>query len=250
LNKVIKIFIVVMIVLGVCCVWFLKNIEKSPAENTVLENQSILVEEEKSTVSEVSLPPENEIKLQREVQSNKVHEEIDKEEKKPEKQNPVEVKKETVLEPTMADEKSSVSEELYEEKNVVEVVEGSQDEILTEEDIISELVMPELVATEFDLEKLKSYKLPIMIEFGASWCTWCRWMEPTLEELNKEFAGKVVIQSVDVEKFRDEVSDFDVSLLPTIYFFDAEGNVVETRVGAMMKDDILKVFESMGVKND
>lgn len=238
-----------VIVLSVFCVWDVKNKEK---ETIVQVTGQDALEETEALQKDVSLQVENEPELLPEEQSDVKQEEqesVDSEEIIQNEPLKIEVKEDIVPEPIVIEKKDDVSENRTEVKNeeVSEKEELKQD-IITQEDVIPEIVTPTLVANEFDLEKLKAYKLPIMIEFGASWCTWCRWMEPTLETLNEEFAGKVVIQSVDVEKFRNEVSDFDVSLLPTIYFFDAEGNVSETRVGAMTRDDILKVFESMGVK--
>ncbi|MBP3284964.1 MAG: thioredoxin family protein [Clostridia bacterium] len=245
MKKGIKILVVAVILVGVATVWMIKN--KSVTVADEVEKNSSLSEEkrreelEKEDASQANDASEPLPVIQEETQAE-VPETIEKPELVKEK-GPSEIEK--------AEEKTVIPENSPEEKEEVPEEQKTIEEALSAEKENPEAVVtPELAATEFDLEKLKSYKLPIMIEFGASWCTWCRWMEPTLEELNKEYAGKVIIQSVDVEKFRSEVSSFDVSLLPTIYFFDAEGTVFETRVGAMVKEDILKVFESMGVKND
>lgn len=245
MKKGIKILVVAVILVGVATVWMIKNKPVTVADevekNSSFSEEKRREELEKEDASQANDASEPLPVIQEETQAE-VPETIEKPELVKEK-GPSEIEK--------AEGKTVIPENSPEEKEEVPEEQKTIEEALSAEKENPEAVVtPELVATEFDLEKLKSYKLPIMIEFGASWCTWCRWMEPTLEELNKEYAGKVIIQSVDVEKFRSEVSSFDVSLLPTIYFFDAEGNVFETRVGAMGKEDILKVFESMGVKND
>lgn len=81
----------------------------------------------------------------------------------------------------------------------------------------------DLAATEIDLEKLKTYGLPIIIDFGADDCPPCKQMEPVLIKLNKELRGKVIIKFVDVWKHQYAAADFPVELIPTQFFFDREG---------------------------
>ena len=54
------------------------------------------------------------------------------------------------------------------------------------------------VTEEIDLEELKSYGLPIIIDFGADSCAPCKAMAPVLEKLNEELAGEVIVLFVDV----------------------------------------------------
>ena len=50
---------------------------------------------------------------------------------------------------------------------------------------------------EIDLEKLKSYNLPIIIDFGADYCMPCRQMAPALREINEELQGKAIIPNTN-----------------------------------------------------
>ncbi len=81
----------------------------------------------------------------------------------------------------------------------------------------------DLVTTKIDLEKLKTYGLPIIIDFGADACAPCKQMEPVLIKLNKELRGKVIIKFVDVWKHQNAAADFPVEVVPTQFFFDREG---------------------------
>lgn len=81
-----------------------------------------------------------------------------------------------------------------------------------------------LAATEIDLEKLKSYGLPIIIDFGADSCIPCKEMAPVLKKLNAELQGKVIVKFVDVWKYKDAVGNFPVEVIPTQFFFDKNGN--------------------------
>ncbi len=80
-----------------------------------------------------------------------------------------------------------------------------------------------LEATAIDLEQLKSYGLPIVIDFGADSCVPCKEMAPVLQKFNKEMQGKVVVKFVDVWKNKNAAADFPVQVIPTQFFFDKEG---------------------------
>jgi len=81
-----------------------------------------------------------------------------------------------------------------------------------------------LEATAIDLEQLKSYGLPIVIDFGADSCVPCKEMAPVLQKLNKEMQGKAIVKFVDVWKNKNAAADFPVDLIPTQFYFDKEGN--------------------------
>ena len=81
-----------------------------------------------------------------------------------------------------------------------------------------------LEATAIDLEQLKSYGLPIVIDFGADSCIPCKEMAPVLKELNQEMQGKAIVKFVDVWKNKNAADDFPVQVIPTQFYFDKEGN--------------------------
>ena len=76
----------------------------------------------------------------------------------------------------------------------------------------------------FDLEQLKSYGLPIVIEFGNDFCAPCWEMKPIVEELNEELRGKAIIKYVDTYHYPEIKAGFPISAIPTQVFYDSEGN--------------------------
>lgn len=80
------------------------------------------------------------------------------------------------------------------------------------------------VEEDFDLEKLKSYGLPIIIDFGADYCQPCKEMAPILEEVNQEMLGKAIIKFVDVQKFYSITEEYPISVIPTQVFYNDKGN--------------------------
>jgi thioredoxin len=67
-------------------------------------------------------------------------------------------------------------------------------------------------------------KKPCLVDFYADWCAPCRITSPILEELSKEYAGKINIYKVNIDKERELASLFNVQSIPTFLFCPMEGN--------------------------
>ncbi|NLL53318.1 MAG: thioredoxin [Peptococcaceae bacterium] len=80
-----------------------------------------------------------------------------------------------------------------------------------------------LEVTEINLEELKSYNLPIIIDFGADYCLPCLEMAPILEKINKEMQGKAIIKYVDISQNPEAAGDIPILALPTQVFVNADG---------------------------
>jgi thioredoxin len=91
----------------------------------------------------------------------------------------------------------------------------------------------------FDYEKNKDWKfngeLPCIIDFYADWCGPCKMVAPVLEDLSKEYAGKVSIYKVDTEKEQELAAVFGIRSIPSILFVPKEGKP-QMSMGAMPKD--------------
>lgn len=75
------------------------------------------------------------------------------------------------------------------------------------------------VTEALDLEQLKSYGVPIIIDFGSDSCIPCKDMAPVLEKLNAELQGKAIIRFVDVWKYPDLAQGYPISVIPTHMFY-------------------------------
>ena len=69
-------------------------------------------------------------------------------------------------------------------------------------------------------------KKPVLIDFYATWCGPCRVLEPILEELDKEYDGKIDIYKVNTEDEQELAGAFGVMSLPTLLFIPKEGKPV------------------------
>lgn len=128
-----------------------------------------------------------------------------------------------------------------------------------------------LDATELNLDQLKSYGLPIIIDFGSDSCDACKEMAPVLKELNAELCGKAIVKFADVWKYPNLAEGYPISLIPTQLFFDKDGNpytpsdpermgmmlyqtkdtmehVFTAHEGGMTKDQLLDALSEMGME--
>ncbi len=102
----------------------------------------------------------------------------------------------------------------------------------------------EVTITNENFESYKNGELPLVVDFGATWCGPCRMVAPIVEELAKEYDGKLVVGKCDVEEADDVAMEFGIRNIPSIFFFKG-GKVVDKLVGAVPKAKIKEKFEAM-----
>jgi len=88
----------------------------------------------------------------------------------------------------------------------------------------------------FDEEIINS-NLPAMVDFWAEWCGPCRMVSPAVEELAKEYNGRIKITQMDVDGNRQTPVRFGIRNIPTLMLFKG-GKVVKTIIGAQPKSHI------------
>jgi len=89
--------------------------------------------------------------------------------------------------------------------------------------------------------------LPRLVDLGADKCIPCKKMAPILEELKKEYAGRMQVDFIDVWKNPDAGKAFGVEVIPTQIFYDASGKETFRHVGFFAKEDILAKWKELGV---
>jgi thioredoxin 1 len=94
----------------------------------------------------------------------------------------------------------------------------------------------------FEKEVLKS-KMPVVVDFWAEWCNPCRIFSPVLEEVSKEYAGKLKFFKMNADENEKTAAEYNVLSIPTVLFFE-KGEVRAMSVGAISKPDLKKWLDS------
>lgn len=105
----------------------------------------------------------------------------------------------------------------------------------------------------FNYETNKEWKFegtkPAIIDFYADWCAPCRQLSPLIEEIAKEYSGKINVYKVDTEKEKALAQSLGITALPTLLFIPAEGTPQVT-MGALPKESLVKAInEILKLKN-
>jgi len=87
-------------------------------------------------------------------------------------------------------------------------------------------------------------KLPCIIDFYADWCGPCKAVAPVLEELSKEYDGKLNIYKVDTEAEQELAGMFGIRSIPSILFVPADG-APQMAMGALPKNSFEKAIHDV-----
>jgi thioredoxin 1 len=91
-------------------------------------------------------------------------------------------------------------------------------------------------------------KLPKLLDLGSKKCIPCKMMAPVLEKLEKEYAGIMDVEFIDVwiKENADKAKKFEIESIPTQIFFDAGGKELARHAGYISEEDILKKWKELG----
>ena len=94
-----------------------------------------------------------------------------------------------------------------------------------------------LTDENFKTEILNS-KVPCLVDFWAPWCAPCLMVAPILEEIAKEYQGKLKVGKLNVDEAPQTASQYGIMSIPTLSIFK-DGERVDTVVGVRPKEDIV-----------
>jgi thioredoxin 1 len=95
----------------------------------------------------------------------------------------------------------------------------------------------------FDQEVLKS-SVPVLIDFWAPWCGPCKAIAPVVEELSKEYAGKLKVVKMNVDDNPGTPAKYGVRGIPNLILFKG-GEVQNQIVGAVPKAQLIKAITAV-----
>lgn len=95
-----------------------------------------------------------------------------------------------------------------------------------------------LTNENFQNEVLKS-EVPVLVDFWAAWCGPCRMVAPIIEEIAKEYTGKVKVGKINVDEQPELASAFRIASIPTIMIFK-NGKIIDTIIGYQSKERLVQ----------
>ena len=101
----------------------------------------------------------------------------------------------------------------------------------------------EFTDANFQSEVLHSDK-PVLVDFWAEWCSPCRILSPTIDQLADEYSGKVKVGKVDTDSNREISVQYGISAIPTVILFK-DGEVQKKFVGLQSKGDFVAAIEAL-----
>ncbi|MCK5469776.1 MAG: thioredoxin [Cyclobacteriaceae bacterium] len=129
----------------------------------------------------------------------------------------------------------------------------SNENILDKEEKLNKSNMEKLTKDAF-LEKVFNYEqnkewkyegdLPCVIDFYADWCGPCKMVHPILEELSKEYDGKIRIYQIDTEAEQELAAAFGIRSIPSLLFCPSDGQP-QMAQGALPKASLKKAIEEI-----
>ncbi len=95
---------------------------------------------------------------------------------------------------------------------------------------------------EFEQDVLKS-ATPVLVDYWAEWCGPCRMIAPILEDIAKDYQGRMSVMKVNVDENRSVPAKFGIRGIPTLMLFK-DGSVAATKVGALSKSQLVSFLDA------
>lgn len=127
-----------------------------------------------------------------------------------------------------------------------------QETVVKDDSFVKSIDYKYFVKNIWDIEKYPDSfayqaKLPCIIDFYADWCGPCRKVAPIMEDIAKEYEGKLLVYKVNVDKDLKLATIFKVSSIPTVFFLPQEGQPL-SQVGALSKEEYISIINRHLIK--
>jgi thiol-disulfide isomerase/thioredoxin len=108
-------------------------------------------------------------------------------------------------------------------------------------------IEPQSISASVSRDKAGSKPLPTLLDFGAGQCATCKMMDAVLTELAMKYAEKIKIRSINVHEQEKQTKQYDIRMIPTQIFLDANNNELFRHEGFLSKEDVVKKWKELGV---
>ncbi|MCK4891438.1 MAG: thioredoxin [Candidatus Pacebacteria bacterium] len=97
-------------------------------------------------------------------------------------------------------------------------------------------------------DEVKNPEMLVLVDFWAPWCGPCQMMSPIIEELSKEFEGKIKIRKLNVDENPNIASEYEILSIPMLKVF-RKGEVIEEMIGLQPKEILMEKINNL-IKNN
>ena len=94
----------------------------------------------------------------------------------------------------------------------------------------------------FEAEVLQS-PIPVLVDYWDEWCGPCKMIAPILDEVAKEYNGKLKVAKLNIDENQDTPAKYGIRGIPTLMLFKG-GNIEATKVGALSKSQLAAFIDS------
>jgi len=94
----------------------------------------------------------------------------------------------------------------------------------------------------FDSDVLKSDQ-PVLVDYWAEWCGPCKMIAPILDDVSKDYQGRLKVAKMNVDENRDVPAKYGIRGIPTLMLFK-DGQLAATKVGALSKAQLTAFIDS------
>ena len=102
----------------------------------------------------------------------------------------------------------------------------------------------EKVVTNANFSEILSSDQPVLVDFWDTWCGPCRMLTPTVDEIAREYEGRVVVAKCNVDDSDEVAMQYRVRNIPTLIFFKG-GQQVDKLVGLVSKKEITDILDKL-----
>jgi thioredoxin 1 len=100
-----------------------------------------------------------------------------------------------------------------------------------------------LTSANFEAEVLNS-TVPVLVDFWAEWCMPCKMIAPAVDQLAKDYSGKLKVGKVNVDQENELAGQHNIVSIPTLLVFK-DGKLVRQKVGAVPKHELENLVKDL-----